>query len=292
MHNERLYNLMTVTDKIFICPLCRAPLYRDSKSWFCSGERRHCYDVSSAGYVNLLPPGKASNAKTGDDKGMLTSRRDFLNAGYYKKISEKAAELILDASEKDSITFIDAGAGEGYHTLNILKVLEEAGRSSFAVGLEASKHGALLAAKRAKNMNNAVFAAANIFDMPISDGCADAAVSMFAPISDSESARILKDDGVLVVCSSGSRHLWEMRQILYGKPRLSDPLSRVPERFKLFGHSEVKYGITVSSQEEIHALFEMTPFYYRCPKEGRERLASLDKLETRVEVEYNLYKKI
>lgn len=283
---------MTDTDKILICPLCRAPLCKDGKSFICKGERRHCYDISAAGYVNLLPPGKASNAKTGDDKGMLTSRRDFLNAGFYEKISEKAANLILDASDNDSITFVDAGAGEGYHTLNILKVIEKAGRKAFAVGLEASKHGALLAAKRAKTVENAVFAAANIFDMPIADGCADAVVSMFAPVADSESARILKDNGVLIVCSSGSRHLWEMRQILYGEPRLSEPLSRVPEGFKLFDHSSVEYGITVSGQDKIHALFEMTPFYYRCPKEGRERLASFEDLDTRVEVEYNIYKKI
>lgn len=283
---------MTTLDKILICPLCLAPLQRDEKSWFCSGERRHCYDISSAGYVNLLPPGKASNAKTGDDKGMLTARRSFLGAGYYKKISEKAAELILDATDKGSITFVDAGSGEGYHTLNILSVLEGAGRRPFAVGLEASKHGALLAAKRAKNIDNAVFAAANIFEMPVADGCADVLVSMFAPIADSESARILKKDGILVVCSSGSRHLWEMRQVLYGEPRLSEPLSRVPEGFKLHSHSSISYDITVTGQDNIHALFGMTPFYYRCPKEGRERIASLDKLDTRVEVEYNLYIKI
>lgn len=283
---------MTFTEKIFVCPLCRAPLVKEQKSWFCRGERRHCYDISAAGHVNLLPPGKASNAKTGDDKGMLASRRAFLDTGCYEKISETAAQLILEASDKEHLTFVDAGAGEGYHTLNILRTLEKGGRKAAAVGLEASKHGAAFAAKRARGIENAVFAAANIFDMPLADGCADAVVSMFAPVADSECARVLGGDGVLVVCSSGSRHLWQLRQVLYGEPRLSEPLSRVPEGFRLCSHSSLNYSISISGQDKIMALFEMTPFYYRCPAEGRERLQSVEELETEVSVEYNIYKKI
>jgi hypothetical protein len=35
----------------------------------------------------------------------------------------------------------------------------------------------------------------------------------------------------------------------------------------------------------------MTPFYYRCPKEGRERLLSLESLTVRAETEYKVYVK-
>lgn len=285
---------MDFNSNIFICPICRTPLKRGDGSLFCTGEKRHCYDISSAGYVNLLPPGKASNSKTGDDKGMLVSRRDFLDTGCYKKISDRIAEHIKDNTEdKETVTFIDAGCGEGYHTLNIERALRDSGKSVIAAGLEASKHGALLSAKRAaKSMSSSSFAAANIFDMPVCDGCANAVVSMFAPVPDAEAARVLKDDGVLAVCSSGSRHLWEMREVIYGEPRISPPLSRVPEGFHIVDHSSIEYNITVSGQDKIWALFEMTPFYYRSPAEGRERLRTLNELNVKVEAEYNIYKKL
>lgn len=277
----------------FICPLCRAPLKRGDGILFCTGARRHCYDISSAGYVNLLPPGKASNAKTGDDKGMLLSRRSFLDTGCYEKISDSvAAEISKNFENKKEITFIDAGCGEGYHTLNIEKKLEGFENVN-AIGIEASKHGALLAAKRAaKSMSGADFIAGNIFDMPVKDSCADAVVSMFAPVPDAESARVLKDDGILIVASSGKYHLWEMRKILYGNPIVSEPLSRVPEGFYLHSRSSLEYDIEVEGSDKIGALFEMTPFYYRCPKDGRQRILELENLKVKVEVEFNIYKRI
>ncbi len=277
-----------------ICPLCRAPLMQDGRSLFCNGQRRHCYDISASGYVNLLPPGKKSNAKAGDDREMLKSRRIFLSGGYYDKISEAAAKAALDnLHPTDSIVFADAGCGDGYHALNIEKYFKEKGIATQAIGLEASKNGAEMAAKLAKKKeSSAFFAAANIFDMPLGDKSCDVVFSMFAPVPDSEAMRVLKDDGVLVVCSSGSYHLWEMREVLYGEPRLSPALDRTPEGFEHIAHTSLSYSFTLDSKELIASLFTMTPFYWRCPREGREKLLSLDTLTIRSETEYNVYKKL
>ena len=150
-----------------------------------------------------------------------------------------------------------------------------------------------MAAKLAKRENSeSFFAAANIFDMPIADKVCDCVFSMFAPVPDGEAARILKDDGALVVCSSGSRHLWEMREVLYGEPRLSPALDRTPKGFEHVSHTSLKYDFTLDGPELIAALFTMTPFYWRCPREGRERLLSLTSLAVTCETEYNVYKKI
>lgn len=280
---------------ILRCPLCHSPLSAEGASLFCGGERRHCYDISSSGYVNLLPPGKRSNAKTGDDKEMLRSRRLFLSAGFYDRISEEAAKAALEyvsVPENGELIFADAGCGDGYHALNIEKAFLSKGISSDPVGLEASKVGAEFGAKLARKENSrAKFLAANIFDMPLTDKSCDIVFSMFAPVPDSEACRVLKDDGALVVCSSGSYHLWEMRQVLYGEPRISPPLDRTPEGFTHVGHSSLSYTVPLESQELIAALFTMTPFYWRCPREGRERLLSLDTLTVRIETEYNVYKK-
>lgn len=278
---------------ILSCPLCRAPLSAEGRSFLCNGERRHCYDIARSGYVNLLPPGKRSNAKTGDDKEMLKSRRAFLSGGYYDKISEAAAQISLEhLREKDHIVFADAGCGDGYHALNIEAYFKSLGIASLPIGLEASKNGAEMAAKLASQKgSSAVFAAANIFDMPLSDGCCDIVFSMFAPVPDAEAHRILKDDGILVVCSSGSHHLWEMREIIYGEPRLSPPLDRTPEGFEHIGESSLSYSFELNDRDLIAALFTMTPFYWRCPREGRERLLSLESLSVRAETVYHVYKK-
>ncbi len=278
---------------VFICPLCRAPLKRDEKSYHCLGEKKHCYDIASEGYVNLLPPGKRSNSKTGDDKEMLRCRKSFLSLGHYDKISRGiAAEACKALGQRDSLLFVDAGCGEGHHTLNILKYFSEQGTNAAAIGLDASKHGAAYGAKKAKReLLNAHFAAANIFDIPMADKSADLIFSMFAPVADGEAMRILKDDGLLCVCSSGTHHLFEMRSIIYGSPRLSPALDRTPEGFEKLSHSSLKYTFTLERPEDIAALFTMTPFYYRCPKEGRERLLATTSLSITSEVEYNIYKK-
>ena len=284
-------------EDMLLCPLCKAPLAAEGRSLYCLGERRHCYDVASSGYVNLLPPGKKSNAKTGDDKEMLRSRRAFLSGGYYDEISKTAAEAALSAlcdtaGEVRSLSFVDAGCGDGYHALNIEKYYKEQGIECTPIGLEASKYGAECASKLAGRAgSNAFFAAANIFAMPLRDKSCDIAFSMFAPVPDEEAMRVLKDDGVLLVCSSGSRHLWEMREVIYDEPRVSPPLSRVPEGFVLRGHQSLSYSFTLESPEAIAALFTMTPFYYRCPREGRERLLSLSSLTVSAETEYNVYVK-
>ena len=285
---------MTNVTNYLRCPLCHAPMQAEGASLFCSGERRHCYDIAKSGYVNLLPPGKKSNSKTGDDREMLKCRRDFLSGGFYDKISHTAAKAALDnLTERDNIVFADAGCGDGYHALNIEKYFLDKGITSLALGLEASKSGAEMAAKLSKKENSrSFFAAANIFDMPLADTSCDVIFSMFAPVPDSEAHRVLKDDGVLVVCSSGSYHLWEMREVLYGDPIVSPPLDRTPEGFCHVATTSLNYDFTLDSPELIKALFTMTPFYWRCPREGREKLLSLESLTLRCETHYNVYKKI
>ena len=65
---------MKLTD-ILICPVCKSELYKDEKSYFCRGEKRHCFDISAVGHVNLCP-GRATG---GDDKKAVRSRTEFLN---------------------------------------------------------------------------------------------------------------------------------------------------------------------------------------------------------------------
>ena len=47
----------------------------------------------------------------------------------------------------------------------------------------------------------------------------------------------------------------------------------------------------LASQADIHALFQMTPYYWKTPKEGAERLAALDTLTTRIAFRIHVFRK-
>ncbi len=279
---------MTDIHEILICPLCGAQLDRQEGSFFCTGVRRHCYDIAASGYVNLLPPGKKNTARAGDDKDMLRSRSRFLSGGWYNAVSDTAARLGYKAiGNRDAVTFVDAGSGEGYHTCRIAQWFEKQGVSCSGVGIDAAKSGAQAGAKlaRAKELDTVQFAAGNIFALPLADESADLVYSIFAPIPGEQAARILKKDGALVVVSAGREHLWEMRCALYGQPRVSEGV-QMPAGFTVAERETLSYEIDLPDQETIAALFTMTPFYYRCPREGRDRLLALDKLTVKVEVDF------
>jgi len=275
------------------CPVCGGALAREGGSLLCGGQsgRRHCYDIAREGYVNLLPPGKKNNAHTGDDAGMIRSRTAFLTGGYYDCISDAAAALCfahLRPSETP-IAFCDAGSGEGYHTCRIARRLADlSGRAVEACGIDASKKGAAAGAKAARNAPagcSLSFAAGNIFSLPAADASLDAVFSLFAPIPAAETARVLRQDGVLIVVAAAPRHLWEMRCLIYDDPREGNAEVTTPEGFELLDKREVRASAVIPDQQTLDALFTMTPFYYRTPAEGRARLAAASSLTVSVEAD-------
>ncbi len=247
--------------------------------------------MASSGYVNLLPPGKMNNAKTGDGKEMLRARVNFLSGGYYDIISNTFADIIAENTHKKDVTVLDAGCGEGYHLCNIASGLSR-DFDVTAIGIEASKHGADIGAKAAESKSiPAFFAAGNIFSLPVADKSCDAVVSMFAPIPADEAERVLQDDGILIVVASGVRHLWEMRSIIYNEPRENIKSIKCPDGFALCRETKVQTKAFLPDNETIMNLLTMTPFYHRCPHEGRERLEHTNELDITVEAVIQVFKK-
>lgn len=299
---------MTIFDYV-ICPVCGGDLRRAEKTILC--ERGHTFDVAKAGYVNLLPPGKEKNARTGDEKTMVRARVDFLSKNYYSQISDTAARLIYDALGSGGLTdgtlaFADMGCGEGYHTCRIAEKLSEHG-SITALGFDASKYAAECASKRARAMGflprdgvgaenlsdtQAYFLPANLFHLPLRDHSLDAAVSMFAPIAAEETHRILKRGGLLCVVSSGRDHLIELRRLIYDDVHLSDSLPPLPCGFREVSCTRTAYSVNVASREDIESLFVMTPFYYKTTEEGRNRLLANDSLDITVDVNISIFEAV
>ena len=61
--------------------------------------------------------------------------------------------------------------------------------------------------------------------------------------------------------------------------------------FSLVKRCSVQETVTIKDAQAISDLFAMTPYGYRTPKSGRERLQAKDELETLISFELLLYVK-
>lgn len=272
---------MKSTD-ILICPVCKNALYKDEKSYFCRGEKRHCYDISASGHVNLCP-GRATG---GDDKKAVRSRTEFLNLGYYQPIADKICEILSELNNDCAI--VDAGCGEGYYTNRIAK-------STWAqtYGFDLSKEAIISASKSAKRqgISNVVFGVGGIYELPIANCGADAITNIFAPCAESEFTRVLKENGMLVVVTAGKNHLYGLKNAIYDTVHTNEARADMPQDMIFEGKHNVSYKIHLDNAEAIRNLFSMTPYSYRTSEKDMNKLLSLTSLETEVEVDIFVYRK-
>lgn len=264
------------------CPVCGGDLSlsADGRSLLC--ERRHTFDLASSGYVNLLAPGKKNNAMAGDPKEMVRARSLFLSGGAYNGISDELNRLIGKGG-----VCVDCGCGEGFYTERASVLCDT------TIGFDASKHAAEHGAKSARRagITNLHYFAANIFDLPLKDGCADTVINLFAPVAREEFLRILKPGGRLIVGASGKRHLMGMKRVLYDTPYENEENDLILEGFERICRSTVFYEAEITGCERIRALFTMTPYYFRTSQADAERLYQIDTLKTEVETDFFVFRK-
>ena len=266
-------------ETILRCPICHASVAREGGSLCCGGARRHCFDFAGAGYVNLC----TAKPSGGDDAGLIAARTAFLNEGYYAPIAARICELLSQYAPGKRV--LDAGCGEGYYSA-------EMARNGWSlIGIDLSKRGILHAAKTAKREGlDAQFAVAGIFDLPVADASLDAVVSLFAPVCEAEFCRVLKPGGILLLAGAGADHLYSLKRVLYDQPYRNEERADVPQNMTLLTQTELSFVVDVPGKP-LQDLFAMTPYYYRTPKEGVERLCATQQLPLDVDVTFSVYQK-
>ncbi len=262
---------------MYICPICKKKLKLSEKSYRC--QNRHCFDVAAKGYVNLLTTKGRDPSKAGDDKQMLRSRTDFLDTGAYQPLADTLCKVIGELT--DGIkrpVMIDCGCGEGYYTVAAAAAVKEAE----VYGIDISKNGTAHAASRARaaGCQNAHFAAASAFSLPFREGSADIILSVFAPVTNDEYARVLKKGGRLIVVSPTERHLFGLKALIYDEPYENKPNRYSLRSFKLANEQRVEYTFTLESDKQAKDLFAMTPYCYKTSPEAAARLDGCAPLET------------
>lgn len=272
----------------FKCPICNLPLTLHSASYAC--KNKHTYDVSREGYVNLLLSQHKRSRHPGDSQEMIKSRQRFLNNGYYQVLSDAIIRCVDISAQTSSQRLLDIGCGEGYYMQQLREVSNRASIPLFLAGIDVSKPGVLLAAKRKIDAQLAVISA---FLLPFFDKSFDTVLSIFSPICASETTRILSDNGRIIMVGPGEQHLTGLTSHIYDRTIPHEGnyqvLDTAPE-FKLQDQQEIKEIISVKG-EDILDLLNMTPYYWHIQLEQKHKLTTLDLLETSIHFYIRTYVK-
>ena len=98
--------------------------------------------------------------------------------------------------------------------------------------------------------------------------------------------------GRLTVAVPAEEHLWEMKEVLYDTPYPNPENDGNLPGFRLVKKESVKTEVSLPTQESIASLFAMTPYFYRTPRAGRERLLALSSLKVQASFHILTYEKV
>ncbi len=267
------------------CPNCFAPLSEETKTYRCPNG--HSFDKGKSGYVNLILANQGRKVEEGDSKESILARKAFLRKGYYAILKDGLIEA-LSAYLNPPFVFGDIACGEGYYT----EGLALSSPSSSFVGIDLSKAAILEADKQRKaaGIANLSYVVGNMDYLPLLDASMDGILNCFAPIAENEFLRVVKKDGYYLRVLPGARHLFELKELLYEEPRENLPKEKGLPGFHLVEEKEIK-GTTNIPNEDLLSLFAMTPYFYKSPKEAKEKLERTPSLTLRVSFVLRIYQK-
>ena len=267
----------------FSCPKCKGALTLLGNTKKC--ENGHSFDRAKAGYFNLLLG--VGGGTHGDNVEMVLARREFLSRGHYRPLADRIAELVCEHTPTRACV-LDAGCGEGYYTDIVESKIAERDGDSNVLAFDISRDAVKYALKRNKNISYAV---ATSYDMPLSDASVDTVYNVFSPLAMDEVSRVLKKGGKFIMVYPDSDHLYALKSVIYETPYKNEHRDTEISGFSLVHYESFRYDVTLATQEDVRALFMMTPYAYRTKREDRERVLALNSLVTEAEFCIAIYEK-
>ncbi len=269
------------------CPLCMHSLTASDKSVRCSNG--HCFDRAKQGYYNLLPVQQKRSRDPGDDAAMVAGRREFLDQNHYQPLSEAINTLLIShlLESQQPLQLLDCGSGEGYYSTRLEQQLDQRQIAHQLIGVDISKHAVRAACRRSPNVNWIVASGSKL---PVMESSQDALLCLFAPLSSAAFHRVLRPDGLLLLATTGSDHLLELRQQIYPEVRRNvfDPLPDLSALFEPIEQKIVRYQFSLNNSRSILQLLAMTPHQWRTDADARQRLQLLHQLDLSVDINLQL----
>ena len=254
-----------------ICPICKEALQQINKSAVCANH--HTFDYAKQGYLNLL---LRQSVDHGDNAAMVKARTAFLNTGSYAFLRQRLCE-IMQANPHEVLA--DLGCGEGYYT-SAFPAKEKYG---FDMSREALRHAA-------RTDHSTQYAVASIFHLPLPESSCDIAVTCFAPFAKGEIERILKKNGIFIFVTPGPRHLFEMKEAVYETP-YENEMKDLDTKMEVIQDEMIENQFTLD-QDQLFALFMMTPYAHRTREEDREKLKKYSSLTLTAQFRIRVYKNL
>jgi len=259
------------------CPVCESSFTLGERSLKCTSG--HCFDQAKQGYFNLLQNQDKSSKSPGDTSDMVVARSRFLEAGHYTPLVAATTELIIAHAKQEIVRYTDIACGEGFYTEKFSQALSEQHYAPLVTAIDISTPAMR---KSGKRLPQGACLVGNAFRLPIHAKSQDLATHMFCRPCPSETARILKDDAILIDVSAGPRHLIELREIIYTqineKNNDADLAGPYDQYFDTLQSTQLDFGININ-QAEIADLITMTPHVWRAKPEHIEVLKSLKSLQ-------------
>ena len=132
---------------------------------------------------------------------------------------------------------------------------------------------------------------ASSYHLPVADRSIDLLLNCFSPLALEEFRRTLRSGGTFLYVVPSEKHLWELKQVLYDHPYPNEVKETPYEGFAYAEIRHVEDRIRVLGQEDIHALFQMTPYYWKTPKSGCQRLAALEELAVTISFDIHVFRR-
>lgn len=248
------------------CPICAGTFTYEARSWRCA--TGHAFDVAREGYVNLMPVQHKHSREPGDTPASIAARRAFLDAGHYAPLRDALVRMLPPAQD-----LVDIGCGEGYYTAALTAVAPN------VAGIDIAKPAVRLAARRHPGITWIVGSGARL---PIADASIDTVCTLFTPLHPAEIARVLRDDGEMVLATPAEAHLHALRAGLFERVE-----PHVPGKFRVavepwleyVEQHEIRHPLQLD-RAALNALLEMTPYAWKARPERRAAMQMQDGLET------------
>lgn len=213
----------------------------------------------------------------------------FLEAGYFEPVTDAISACVngcMDSSATEPYRLLDIGCGEGYYLRQLAPTLNG---QWLTAGLDIAKDGVQMAAKRSGH--DITWVCASSARLPVMNESLDVLLRVFAPSDPTQTERVLKKHGLLVIVTPAAHHLYEIKSALYNSVKLHQkPV--LPEGFTQILEREVSFTLSLTQPDHIQALLRMTPFFWRGHAAGREELMRREKLDVQIAVWIHCYQKV